>query len=72
MGKSEHHPIAGFPMPRRDSIAPARPCPVCGTDAVAAHHPFCSPRCQDVDLGRWLKGNYAIPGRPAGFGEEDE
>ncbi len=49
-----------------------RPCPVCGSAAVAPHHPFCSARCQDVDLGRWLKGNYAIPGRPAGFGEEDE
>jgi len=25
--------------------------------------PFCSKRCADVDLGRWLKGGYAIPGR---------
>jgi endogenous inhibitor of DNA gyrase (YacG/DUF329 family) len=23
--------------------------------------PFCSRRCADVDLGRWLKGAYAIP-----------
>ena len=23
--------------------------------------PFCSKRCADVDLGRWLKGSYAIP-----------
>ena len=72
MGKPESHPIARFPESRRDAIAPARPCPVCGADAVAARHPFCSSRCQDVDLGRWLKGNYAIPGRPAGFGEEDD
>jgi endogenous inhibitor of DNA gyrase (YacG/DUF329 family) len=23
--------------------------------------PFCSGRCKDVDLNRWLKGVYAIP-----------
>jgi len=26
-----------------------------------AHRPFCSPRCAQIDLGRWLKGNYSIP-----------
>jgi endogenous inhibitor of DNA gyrase (YacG/DUF329 family) len=26
--------------------------------------PFCSQRCKDVDLGRWLKGDYRIPDRP--------
>ena len=39
----------------------ARPCPICGKPAVAARTPFCSPRCADVDLNRWLKGAYAIP-----------
>ena len=48
-----------------------RPCPICGRPAVAAHRPFCSPRCRTVDLGRWLKGVYVIPGRPPGYGEED-
>jgi uncharacterized protein len=28
---------------------------------VAASRPFCSPRCADVDLNRWLSGVYAIP-----------
>jgi endogenous inhibitor of DNA gyrase (YacG/DUF329 family) len=28
---------------------------------VKGHEPFCSPRCQDIDLGRWLSGSYAIP-----------
>jgi endogenous inhibitor of DNA gyrase (YacG/DUF329 family) len=28
---------------------------------VAEHRPFCSARCKDVDLGRWLKGAYRIP-----------
>jgi endogenous inhibitor of DNA gyrase (YacG/DUF329 family) len=39
----------------------SRPCPICGKPAVVAHKPFCSPRCADVDLNRWLKGAYAIP-----------
>jgi endogenous inhibitor of DNA gyrase (YacG/DUF329 family) len=36
-------------------------CPICGKPSVPAYRPFCSARCADVDLGRWLKGNYAIP-----------
>ena len=44
-----------------------RPCPVCGKPASEAHKPFCSARCQDVDLHRWLSGSYAIPAA-----EEDE
>ncbi len=28
------------------------------------YRPFCSKRCADVDLSRWLKGAYVIPGRP--------
>jgi endogenous inhibitor of DNA gyrase (YacG/DUF329 family) len=37
-----------------------RRCPICGKPAVAGHQPFCSTRCADIDLGRWLKGNYAV------------
>lgn len=37
------------------------PCPVCDTRSVAAFRPFCSKRCADVDLHRWLSGGYAIP-----------
>ena len=36
-------------------------CPICQKPAIVAHKPFCSPRCQDLDLGRWLDGKYAIP-----------
>lgn len=36
---------------------------MCGKPALAAHRPFCSPRCRDVDLHRWLSGSYAIPAR---------
>ena len=36
-------------------------CPVCQKPTEKAYRPFCSKRCADVDLGRWLNGNYAIP-----------
>lgn len=39
---------------------PARPCPVCGKPMQPGQR-FCSDRCQRVDLGRWLSGDYAVP-----------
>lgn len=36
-------------------------CPICDKPAVQAYRPFCSRRCADVDLGRWLNGSYAVP-----------
>jgi endogenous inhibitor of DNA gyrase (YacG/DUF329 family) len=37
-------------------------CAVCGKKPVdAAYRPFCSKRCADIDLGRWLSDRYAIP-----------
>lgn len=46
-------------------------CPVCETRPPASEYkPFCSKRCADIDLSRWLKGAYAIPGRPADSAEE--
>lgn len=41
-----------------------RPCPVCGKPAATAFRPFCSERCRQVDLGRWLADGYAIPSEP--------
>ena len=38
----------------------SRPCPICGKLAAARDRPFCSPRCKDVDLNRWLSGRYVI------------
>lgn len=37
-------------------------CPHCGRGIVAdcEAFPFCSPRCRDVDLGKWLLGKYRI------------
>ncbi len=36
-------------------------CPICAKPAEASYRPFCSRRCSDVDLQRWLTGRYAIP-----------
>lgn len=41
--------------------AKTAPCPTCKAPSVAAYRPFCSRRCADVDLHRWLTGGYAIP-----------
>ena len=38
-----------------------KPCPICGKPATEASRPFCSERCRDVDLNRWLSNSYAIP-----------
>jgi uncharacterized protein len=44
--------------------APGR-CPICGRPSKPEYRPFCSRRCADVDLSRWLRGTYTIPGEPA-------
>jgi endogenous inhibitor of DNA gyrase (YacG/DUF329 family) len=49
----------------------AKKCPICGKPATEASHPFCSERCRDVDLNRWLSNSYAIPGRPEADEDED-
>ena len=46
------------PIPLR----PKRKCPICGKPTTRETYPFCSRRCADIDLNRWLKGAYAIPG----------
>ena len=62
-------------------LRPPKPCPVCGKPSVQKFHPFCSSRCADIDLGRWLKGSYVIPGKdgsadentlPAEDGDEED
>jgi endogenous inhibitor of DNA gyrase (YacG/DUF329 family) len=39
-------------------------CPICGKPSVADVQPFCTRRCADVDLGRWLTGQYRVPSAP--------
>ena len=41
----------------------SKTCPICGKPSVEAFKPFCSKRCADVDLNRWLSGTYVIPAK---------
>jgi endogenous inhibitor of DNA gyrase (YacG/DUF329 family) len=41
---------------------PVPKCPICGKPREVAYRPFCSKRCADVDLGRWLNERYVVPG----------
>jgi endogenous inhibitor of DNA gyrase (YacG/DUF329 family) len=47
-------------------------CPICGKPRDPEFSPFCSRRCELVDLGRWLKGGYVIPGAPVEEERDDE
>ena len=58
----------GRPVPQStfaaDPVTPGeaeRPCPICRKPSRTAFRPFCSKRCADVDLSRWLNGVYAVP-----------
>jgi uncharacterized protein len=53
-------------------LKPRRPCPICAKPSVQKFHPFCSSRCSQVDLNRWLGGNYAIPSVEAETPDEDD
>jgi endogenous inhibitor of DNA gyrase (YacG/DUF329 family) len=55
-------------MPEPAKPLPPRPCPICGKPSTPQFRPFCSARCADVDLNRWLSGAYVIPAEPV----EDE
>ena len=45
-------------------------CVICGKPQDQKHKPFCSKRCADVDLNRWLSGGYAIPAVEEDDGEQ--
>jgi hypothetical protein len=55
-------------MVKRIANQKSKGCPVCGKPVAEASKPFCSERCRDVDLGRWLTGSYVI----AGSDQDDE
>jgi endogenous inhibitor of DNA gyrase (YacG/DUF329 family) len=63
---------------RDDKVVPLRParaCPICGKESQRDFYPFCSRRCADIDLNRWLSGSYAIPAvedETREGGEDDE
>jgi endogenous inhibitor of DNA gyrase (YacG/DUF329 family) len=47
-------------MPSMPAVA-KKNCPICGKPVEERYKPFCSRRCADVDLHRWLSGVYAVP-----------
>jgi len=61
---------------RSSSGGKGRKCPICSKPTVQDYRPFCSKRCADIDLGKWLGGGYSIPvveedGSAGGPPEED-
>ena len=48
-----------------------RKCPLCGKPRSADFPPFCSARCKDRDLVRWLADGYALPGKTVTDEDED-
>lgn len=55
--------------PRRPTT---RRCPICNRAPARPGSPFCSDRCQQIDLGRWLSGDYAVPVKPEPDADEEE
>jgi uncharacterized protein len=47
-------------------------CPICGGPSDIDYRPFCSRRCADVDLSRWLRGAYVFPGPAAESGDRGD
>jgi uncharacterized protein len=70
MTANDNTPSAERPNPRKNEQS----CPICGKPRSERYDPFCSKRCADVDLHRWLKGSYVIPGSSARWegGDKDE
>ena len=50
-----------MPDAPKDKVESRERCPICGKPTEHRYRPFCSRRCADVDLNRWLSGVYAVP-----------
>ena len=59
-------------MPGPDAAPKPSRCPICGKPSKSPFDPFCSARCQDVDLNRWLSGVYRIPETESEAGPEGQ
>ena len=47
-------------------------CPICKKPINPDYKPFCSKRCADIDLGKWLNESYTIPSPLEDLSEEEE
>jgi uncharacterized protein len=59
MGQSK--PIQKDQMTKAAGTSNKGQCPICKDETAHAFRPFCSSRCADIDLGKWMTGSYAIP-----------
>ncbi|NKE46786.1 DNA gyrase inhibitor YacG [Roseomonas frigidaquae] len=57
--------------PQQEPPRRGRRCPICSRALTSPGARFCSDRCSNVDLGRWLNGDYAIPVRDDPDGETE-
>jgi len=66
--------LSDAPRPKAEQGLPrrGRKCPICGKPTDPDNSPFCSRRCAQVDLHRWLSGTYVIPGREDESGTPSE
>lgn len=63
-------------QPAKKALKKNAKCPICAKPAVLEYQPFCSKRCADLDLGKWLGEGYRIPtndvaGAEDSFDDED-
>ena len=59
--------------PAKSEPSTRRRCPICRKSAVQKYRPFCSARCADIDLGRWIGGDYRVAGASVNaLNSEDE
>lgn len=47
-------------------------CPICGSPIDPAFRPFCSKRCADIDLARWMSESYVVPGGDSDADEDGD
>ncbi len=57
----DEHDIAGGRRRTAGTRKGGGRCPACDAPAEHRFRPFCSKRCPDADLGRWLRGAYRFP-----------
>ena len=70
MGQSK--PIQKAQMTATTGAKKGGRCPICQDETDQAFRPFCSSRCADIDLGKWLTGSYAIPVTDESGDSEDD
>lgn len=63
--------MADRPSPPLRAVRLQARCPGCGKPTDEKFRPFCSKRCADIDLGRWLKESYRVPSDEQPDGGDD-